>query len=421
LITFFYTIGIHLYTLVIRLASLWNIKARLWINGRKQVWQQLSDFQINSPKKEFTIWIHCASLGEFEQGRPVIKKLRRQFPLSKLVLTFFSPSGYEIRKQYDQVDLVCYLPVDTPQNAQRFIQQLQPDLAIFVKYEFWHHYLHQLKKNRTPVVLISAIFRSNQLFFKSYGFWYRRLLQLFDHLFVQDEVSVNLLKEIGITNYTLAGDTRVDRVLSLAKQAPEFPLIAQFVKDSSIWVAGSTWPTDEQFLFPFWEKHLPENWRIILAPHEIGAHHIAQIEALPGLTTIRYSELLKNQDLHSTAKVLIIDNIGMLSALYQYGDIAYIGGGFGKAIHNLLEPIAFRLPVIFGPKHEKFHEALALKASGGGFALEQSEDIVTVFQQLQEKNAHQEAAQQAYNYLVNSKGSTDKILTYVAENFTGSL
>lgn len=358
--------------------------------------------------------MHCASLGEFEQGRPLLDQLKAQYPDSYIVLTFYSPSGYEIRKNYPSADLVCYLPLDTPTKVRRFLSVLQPTMAIFVKYEFWRHYLHQLHQQKIPTILISALFRPGQLFFRSYGGWYRRLLQYFDHFFVQDERSAQLLASTGFTNCTISGDTRVDRVLQLSEEAKAYPVIARFCGTAPVWIAGSTWPADEELLFPFWQHHLPSDWRLIIAPHEITPAHLQQIEKTAPFPIVRYSELVENEHLGDQARILLIDNIGMLSALYRYGKIAYIGGGFGKSIHNLLEPIAFRLPVIFGPKHEKFQEALALKDSGGGYAVSGPEELVATFTALSDQYTYQHASQAAYDYLLQSKGSTTKILTYIA-------
>ncbi|WP_170110314.1 3-deoxy-D-manno-octulosonic acid transferase [Flavilitoribacter nigricans] len=414
MITFLYTLGIYLYTAGIRLAAIWNEKARQWISGRQRIWQQLETFKATAPEGVPRIWIHCASLGEFEQGRPLIEKIKARHPEVQLILTFFSPSGYEIRKNYPQADLICYLPVDTPGRTRRFVQELRPDLAIFVKYEFWYHHLHALDRAGIPTLLISAIFRPSQIFFRSYGFWYRRLLTHFRHIFTQDSNSGQLLQSIGVQHFSRAGDTRVDRVLQLREQAPTFPEIARFRGDAPVWIAGSSWPVDEALLFPFWEATLPANWKLIIAPHDIAADHIEQIEQNCKWPSVRYSQLGETE---TAARVLIIDNIGMLSALYQYGRIAYIGGGFGKAIHNLLEPIAFGLPVLFGPKHEKFQEALALKRSGGGFAIEGREDLDAAFEQLRQDDAYAEASRQALAYLQENQGSTDKILQYLDTHF----
>lgn len=417
MLTILYTIGVYIYAGAIRLAALWNTKARQWIEGRQLIGAQLADFNQKAPSGAPRIWIHCASLGEFEQGRPLIEKIRSDYPDVQLMLTFFSPSGYEIRKNYPMADLICYLPVDTPGRAKDFVAKMKPDLAIFVKYEFWRHHLHALQQAGVPTLLISAIFRPEQVFFKAYGFWYRGLLSYFQHIFTQDAASDELLKSIGVQHFSRAGDTRVDRVLQLKDQAKKFPEIARFVADAPVWIAGSTWPVDEAMLFPFWENHLPDHWKIIIAPHDIAEDHIEQIENRSNFPTVRYSELSKDGEAAVAARVLIINNIGMLSALYQYGRLAYIGGGFGKAIHNLLEPIAFGLPVIFGPKHEKFQEALALKSSGGGFAIAGQEALLPVWQQLQEENNYRKAAEAAIEYLLQSQGSTLKILQYLSDHY----
>lgn len=400
-----------------RLAALWHPKAHLWVQGRQQVWQQIAEFQRNTPSDRAVIWVHCASLGEFEQGRPLIELLKNRFPDRYIVLSFFSPSGYEIRKNYPAADLVCYMPMDTPANARRFVAALQPELAIFVKYEFWYHHLRALQQRRVPVLLISAIFRPEQLFFKWYGGWYRRMLPLFSHIFVQNETSAGLLATIGVKQLTRAGDTRIDRVLQLRNQAPSFPEVAAFVGSAPVFVAGSTWPADEQLLFPLFQDQLPPDWKIILAPHEISPEHIGQIEQKCGLLHVRYSQLRAQEIDSANIRLLIIDNIGMLSALYQYGRVAYIGGGFGKAIHNLLEPIAFGLPVLFGPRHEKFQEALELKKSGGGFAIQDEAGLRQAFSALRDEAVYRHASQQAYGYLLASQGSTKKILDFISQQF----
>lgn len=417
MITFLYTIGIYLYTGLIQLAAIWSPKARQWINGRRQIASRLAAFNQSASAGAPRIWIHCASLGEFEQGRPLIEMIKSAYPQVQLILTFFSPSGYEIRKNYPQADLICYLPVDTPARARKFIRQLQPNLAIFVKYEFWRHHLQALQEAKVPTLLISAIFRPSQIFFKPYGSWYRGLLPYFQHIFTQDEASGQLLESIHIQHFSRAGDTRVDRVLQLREQAPEFPEIARFVGDAPIWVAGSTWPVDENMLFPFWVEHLPAGWKVILAPHDIAGEHIEQIEQGCPFPSVRYSQMAEKEEVTQAAKVLIIDNIGMLSALYQYGQLAYIGGGFGKAIHNLLEPIAFGLPVIFGPRHQKFQEALALKRSGGGFAIKAPEELWPIFEKLLQKTDYQQASTAALNYLQQSQGSTQMILQYIVREY----
>ena len=417
MITFLYTIGIYLYTGLIQLAAIWSPKARQWINGRRQIASQLAAFNQGASTGAPRIWIHCASLGEFEQGRPLIEMIKSAYPQVQLILTFFSPSGYEIRKNYPQADLICYLPVDTPARARKFIRQLQPNLAIFVKYEFWRHHLQALQEAKVPTLLISAIFRPSQIFFKPYGSWYRGLLPYFQHIFTQDEASGQLLESIHIQHFSRAGDTRVDRVLQLREQAPEFPEIARFVGDAPIWVAGSTWPVDEKMLFPFWVEYLPAGWKVILAPHDIAGEHIEQIEQGCPFPSVRYSQMAEKEEVTQAAKVLIIDNIGMLSALYQYGQLAYIGGGFGKAIHNLLEPIAFGLPVIFGPRHQKFQEALALKRSGGGFAIKDPEELRPIFEKLLQKADYQQASTAALNYLQQSQGSTQMILQYIVREY----
>ena len=311
--------------------------------------------------------MHCASLGEFEQGRPLIEKIKAEQPDQKIILTFFSPSGFEIRKNYDYADCIVYLPYDSPSNARQFLDLVKPKKAIFVKYEFWHFYLKGLKKRKIPTYLISTVFRKEQSFFKWYGGFFRNMLSSFTHIFTQDENSVLLLKEINFENAKAIGDTRVDRVLAIGKSAKQFPEIEAFCAQSNILICGSTWPPDEAILAHFINNSLPPNWKIIIAPHDIKTSHIEQIQKRFTVPTNTYTNLAIGRK--NDAKVLIINNIGILSSIYQYGKIAYIGGGFGSGIHNTLEPITFGLPVIFGSKFQKFTEAVELVKSGGHFQI----------------------------------------------------
>ncbi|KAA3623111.1 MAG: 3-deoxy-D-manno-octulosonic acid transferase [Bacteroidetes bacterium] len=409
-----YNTGIYLYKCLIHFAALFNSKASDFVKGRKDTFPDLKTFRGNIGDAPL-IWIHSASLGEFEQGRPVIEQLKKSWPEYKILLTFFSPSGYNIRKDYDLADHVCYLPMDTPGNALRFYKAIRPDLAVFVKYEFWYNHLSVLKKHKVPHILISAIFRQDQVFFKWYGGFFKRLLKGFDHIFVQDQGSRQLLRNIGIEHCSLAGDTRVDRVSDIAKQAKRFPEIEQFVGNSKVFVAGSTWPKGEEVICPLINNDLPEDWKVILAPHEITEGHLKDIEKRLELTTIRYSKLEINPQ--PEARVLIIDNIGMLASLYKYGTLAYIGGGFGVGIHNILEPATFGLPVLFGPNHEKFREAVELRKRGGAFSVSEYDDLNDVFKSMLEEKKYAAAKNASRSFIDENKGATDLIISYLAGKF----
>jgi 3-deoxy-D-manno-octulosonic-acid transferase len=334
-----YNIGLRLYFVAIYIVAFFNKKASQWINGRKD--QNL--LRINN-----CIWFHFASLGEFEQGRPILEALRALHPDKKIVVSFFSPSGYEIRKNTPLADFVYYLPLDTAANAAQFIKTIQPEMAVFTKYEYWYHYFNELHKHQVPLYIISGIFRPKQIFFKWFGSFSRKTLSFVTHFFLQDEASKLLLQNIGFTNVTVSGDTRFDRVWANAQHHKEIPGIAQFANGKKVFVAGSTWPQDEELLAAL--PALYPDWKFIFAPHEIGEDRINNlISLLPKGSTIKYSGLIQKEEhsaQHSSSTTLVIDNIGMLSSLYAYGDLAYIGGGFGAGIHNTLEAAAFGLPVI---------------------------------------------------------------------------
>ena len=407
-----YNFSITLYGFIIWLASFFNEKAALWIDGRKGLFEKLeSQLEKSSPKKAPIIWMHVASLGEFEQGRPIIESLKQNYPDYKIFLTFFSPSGYEIRKNYELADYIFYLPMDTKKNAQKFIEIIQPRLVIFVKYEFWYHFLNTLQSKNIPTILVSALFRPDQLFFKSYGALFRKILKGFDHIFLQNEASFELLKSHGYRKISLTGDSRIDRVAAIAKQAKSFEIIDQFANDSQVLVCGSTWPPDESILEGFIKN--AHEWKFIIAPHEIKESNIERLQNLLPQNAIRYSKA--NSASVKTAKILIIDNIGMLSSLYRYGKIAYIGGGFGAGIHNTLEPIAFGLPVIFGPKYKKFDEALVLVEKKGAFSVNNSADFESIMQKMTEKSFYKNASQEAQNYINQNRGATEKIIKYISK------
>ncbi|MDQ0641313.1 3-deoxy-D-manno-octulosonic-acid transferase [Pedobacter sp. W3I1] len=403
-----YIIGIRLYTLLVRIFSLFNPKAKLFINGRKNVYTQIAQ-KINPAEKH--IWFHFASLGEFEQGRPVLEKIKTLYPAKKIVVTFFSPSGYEIRKNYAMAD-VFYLPIDTAANAKRFIASINPEMAIFTKYEFWHFYFKELKAQHIPLYVISGIFRESQAFFKWYGGFYRNILKSVTYFFVQNKESENLLKSIGLNHVTISGDTRFDRVYENAQSPKQLSLIESFIGSAPTLVCGSTWPEDEKILSALPQKY--PNWKFIIAPHEIHESHIESIEKQFPVGSVRFSVFSSaNQTLNAEHKTLIIDNIGMLSSLYQYGNVAYIGGGFGTGIHNTLEAAAFGLPVIFGPKYDKFQEAKDLIAIGAAKSISSVEELIRAFESFAE---NKKAADQAQRYVADKRGATDQIISMITKS-----
>ncbi|MBK7870547.1 MAG: 3-deoxy-D-manno-octulosonic acid transferase [Saprospiraceae bacterium] len=410
-----YNISIFLYHFFIQLAAFFNQKASLWVQGRRN-WktQYTQDWRNINNNNSLCVWVHCASLGEFEQGRPIIEALKKENPGIKILLTFFSPSGYEIRKNYALADYVCYLPIDSKSNAQAFIKIFQPSLAIFVKYEFWVHYLKTLYLQDIPTFLISAIFRRDQIFFKKYDTLFKDLLPKFRHIFLQNQASATLLEKLHLKNFSVAGDTRIDRVAQIAAEAPTFPAVDNFVKDAPILVAGSTWPPDEAILLPFINEYLPDDWKVIIAPHQIDESHLVNIEKILNKKTIRYSLIINKEEIN--AQILLIDNIGMLSSLYRYGRMAYIGGGFGAGIHNTLEPIAFGLPVIFGPKYQKFEEALYLTKYGGAFTIENINNFKKIFKLLQEADFYEKSSKIAHQYITENRGASVKILDFIKQH-----
>ena len=363
-----YEIGIQSYKTAITIASVFNSKAKLWVKGRKNTFEYLEK---NISKTDRIIWVHAASLGEFEQGRPIIEAIKKNHQEYKILLTFFSPSGYEVRKNYDLADVICYMPIDSKANAKKFIEIVNPEKVFFVKYEFWKNYLETLYNKNIPVYLVSGIFREDQLFFKNSGKSYRKILEFFKHFFIQNQVSANLLDSVNITNYTVCGDTRFDRVIDIANSSKDFTEIKQFAQNSKVIVAGSSWEKDEEILIKYINSS--ENIKLIIAPHEIKETNIKRIEKSFNKTCLRYSKITENNP--SDFDILIIDNIGMLSALYKYGQIAYIGGGFGAGIHNILEAAVYGVPVLFGPKYQKFDEAKELIKQGGAFSILNYDDF----------------------------------------------
>lgn len=406
---FFYNLTIAVLRLVYRVAAFWNPKARLFLNGRKNFFRKFTDALRNNANP--VIWMHCASLGEFEQGRPVLEALKKEYPNHKLLVTFFSPSGYEVRKNYPHAHYIFYLPWDTPKNAQKFIDMAKPVLALFVKYEFWYHYINELNRRRIPLLCISAAFRKQQIFFKWYGSFFRKMLHHFSHIFVQNNTSVHLLKSINIVHVSHAGDTRFDRVWQLTRQHDALPLIERFKGRDKVMVIGSCWPEDLEVLVPFInEQH--ERTKFIIAPHEIAEHQIRSIARDVRGRSIRYSEASAERDLESF-QVMIIDNIGMLARLYRYGEYAWVGGAYGKGLHNILEPACYGMPIFFGNKnYHKFPEAIDLINRGSAFAIADYHHLKKVFEMINEPGTYMLACEVSRLYVEENRGATEKIMAY---------
>lgn len=405
----FYSLAIRFYYVLLYLASFFNQKAKFWIQGRKN-WE--SRFKPTANKKR--AWLHFASLGEFEQGKPLLQAIRKQHPEKEIIITFFSPSGYEVRKNSNLGDYILYLPLDTPANAQRFLDIFTPELVIFNKYEYWFNFYRACADKGVPVYVSSAIFRPNQIFFKWYGAFNRRILGFVQHFFVQNEESAQLLASIGFNNATVCGDTRFDSVLDLAKSRKDFPLVEAFKAGSKLIVAGSTWPADEALIHNYAEL-LPKDWKIIFAPHEIDEEKITGLQKLLGEKALRYSATSMDQEMPlANYRYLVIDNIGMLSSLYSYGELAYIGGGFGVGIHNTLEAAAWGLPVVFGPNYQKFQEAKDLIAFGGGFSVKTQNELNQVFNVLvNDKEDRAKAGAIAKEYVAAHTGASAQIMAKI--------
>lgn len=400
---YLYSLGVFFYSVLIKLASFFNQKAKLRISGINK-----QNIEIPNTVNENIIWIHCASVGEFEQARPLIEQIKRVTTEYKILLTFFSASGYELRKNYEYADYVKYLPADNPQNAKNFVDTYKPLITFFVKYEFWYHYLSELYKSGSEIYLVSGIFRENQIFFKSYGKFYVKILSYFTTLFVQNQNSKKLLQSIGIGNVEIAGDTRFDRVMQINKTAKKLEIIEIFQNNTLMLIAGSTWTADETIICSFINE-TSENIKLIIVPHEIGKTGINSIESKIKKRYIRFSDA--NPDTIKEYQVLIIDNIGMLSSLYQYADIAYIGGGFGKGIHNTLEAAVCGIPIIFGKKYKKFGEACELISLNAGFSIKNYQEFKTITELLiSDVNLRITAGNAAKKFVDQNTGATDKIL-----------
>ena len=405
-----YNLIIYMYQLGVAVYSLFNEKVKKMWCGERDAFRVLREKV--DPNAQY-VWFHAASLGEFEQGRPLMERLRREHPEYKILLTFFSPSGYEVRKNYEGADIICYLPLDTITNARRFLRTIRPVMAFFIKYEFWYNYLHILKHRNVPVYSVSSIFRPDQVFFKWYGRQYRRVLNCFTRFFVQNEVSRELLAKIGITNVTIVGDTRFDRVLQIKEQAKRLPVAESFTLDSpKVFVAGSSWPPDEEIFIKYFNDH-PE-WKLIIAPHVIGKEHEQQIcKLIKNRRVVCYTVAESGQSI-GDADVLIVDCYGKLSSIYRYATVTYVGGGFGVGIHNVLEAGVWGVPVIFGPNNQRFQEAQGLKACGGGFDIQSYEDFEQLMNRFdKEPQLLQQAGNSAGAYVESLAGATSKVFSAV--------
>lgn len=405
----FYNLLLFFYHLAIRMAAYWNPKAGAWVAGRQE-WR--ADLEKKSARLERPIWIHAASLGEFEQGRPLIEKIKSERPEIPIVLSFYSPSGFEIRKDYQYADLVTYLPADTPANAREFLTILEPRLAIFIKYEFWLNYIFELDKKNIQTFLIAGSFRKNQIFFKWYGGLFRHALTIFDQLFVQTQQDVVLLKKINIENVIVAGDPRIDRVGNIAAQPTSIPIIEKFASSKPVVVLGSSWEPEETILLEYLNQNPDSPYNFIIAPHDISNHHITILKNKLPLPYQTFSDL-KTQALNTDTRILIIDNIGMLSSIYQYGKIAFIGGGFGAGIHNILEPAAHELVVLFGKNHRKFPEAKTMIDRGGSFEIANTNDLKFYLDQCSDEIFFSNCAQQNRSFITDNQGATEIIFGYL--------
>ena len=390
------------------LYSLFNEKVRKMWRGERDAIRVLRE-KVN-PNEQY-VWFHAASLGEFEQGRPLIEQMRQEHPEYKILLTFFSPSGYEVRKNYEGADIVCYLPLDTITNARKFLRAVRPVMAFFIKYEFWYNYLHILKHRNVPVYSVSSIFRPEQVFFKWYGRRYGKVLNCFTHFFVQNEESKKLLASIGIDCVTVSGDTRFDRVLSVKEASKKLPIVESFVGDKRAFVAGSSWLPDEEIFIKYFNEH--KDWKLVIAPHVIDESHLTQILALLDRKTVRYTQTTPEEA--AGADCLIIDCYGLLSGIYRYGDVSYVGGGFGVGIHNVLEAAVWNIPVIFGPNNKRFQEAQGLLRAEGGFEIQNYSDFEAVMNRFIADNDHLKASGSiAGEFVQGHFGASEIILNSVS-------
>ena len=403
-----YNIIIYLYALGVAILSLFNEKVRKMRQGEHDAIRILREKV--DPQAKY-VWFHAASLGEFEQGRPLMEQLRKEHPEYKILLTFFSPSGYEVRKNYEGADIITYLPLDTITNARRFLRTIRPVMAFFIKYEFWYNYLHILKHRNIPVYSVSSIFRPDQVFFKWYGRQYGHVLKCFTHFYVQNEVSRELLAKIGIHDVTVVGDTRFDRVLQIKEAAKKLPIVEAFCDKKKVFIAGSSWQPDEEIFIPWLNEH--KDWKLVIAPHVIGEDHLQQIEKLlEGRKVVRYTEATEENV--KGAEVLIINCFGLLSSIYGYANVTYVGGGFGVGIHNTLEAAVWDVPVFFGPNNQRFQEAQGLKLCGAGLEIGNADDFRRLMQGFEDHSTlAKELGEKAGAFVASMTGATKKILADV--------
>jgi 3-deoxy-D-manno-octulosonic-acid transferase len=404
-----YDVLIRLYVLAIRLAALFVPKAELWVKGRRDLLKRIGETlaEAKEPHRKIA-WFHCASLGEYEQGRPLMEELRNRMPEYRIFLTFYSPSGYEVRKNYAGADFIFYLPADTRRNAGRFIELVRPSMAIFIKYEYWFNYLDILSQNRIPVYLVSAIFRPDHPFFRWYGRWAKQQLGAVTRFFVQDEASGKILEEAGFRNVTLSGDTRFDRVSAIAEHVKSFPAVERFCRGHRIFLMGSSWPEDEKVCIPVL-KAISEEWKFIIAPHETAPSRIsALVESLP-FPSLKFSEATGENI--GDQRILIIDSIGMLAHLYRHATVAFIGGGFRTGLHNILEAAVFGIPVIFGPEYRRFNEAKELVALGGAFSITGTPGLFSLLYEFRDDPAkYRKCGEACREYVTRNRGATLRIL-----------
>jgi 3-deoxy-D-manno-octulosonic-acid transferase len=408
-----YNLGISAYSLIIQIAGLFNQKAKLLVEGRKETWAKLEKFSQENHENVF--WFHAASLGEFEQGRPIIERLKKTSSSSTVLLSFFSPSGFEVRKNYVGADMVVYLPSDNARNAHRFLDLTRPKAALFIKYEFWYHYLRECSNQKVLTLSVSSIFRPEQPFFKFYGGLHRNMLKCFDHIFVQDEKSEALLKALKLPNLSVSGDTRFDRVIDISAGKKDIQEIDVFKQDEQLMVLGSVWPSDMEVLLPLLMEYKNE-LKFAIAPHNIGEKDVMEIMSQLGTDAIRYSKV-NNQSLQDY-RFLVIDNMGMLSALYGYGEFAYVGGAFRQTLHNTLEAAVHGIPVFFGfdDTNVKFREAIELEKTGGGISIEDTSELIEKFRSLfEDEEQRQKLGKIASEYVTNNTGATEMIVNYLAE------
>jgi 3-deoxy-D-manno-octulosonic-acid transferase len=407
-----YNTGIRFYYFLIWLVSFRNPKARKWLSGRRNLFERIQKTVIpNEP----LLWFHVSSLGEFEQARPVIEGVRKDFPGYKILLTFYSPSGYELKKDYPLADYVFYLPLDTPRNASRFLDVVHPEKVFFVKYEFWYNFLMELNKREIPTFIFSALFRPSQIFFRPWGKWYRKALKAYTHIFVQNQSSYDLLEKFGFDNVSLSGDTRLDRVAQIALAAADLPKLEKFCAGKTVIVAGSTWPEDE-LLFLRYANECDQPVKFVIAPHEVNPDSIGRITSQLQHSYAFYSSDSSDKELED-ADVLIVDGYGYLVSVYRYAKIAYIGGGFTTGIHSILEPAVYGMPVVFGPDYHKFHEAVEMIQLGAAHSISAYEELSTLFDSY--LTDHERLAKEskfASQYVENNRGATEQIVRYFFEN-----